>query len=168
MKARINCILALLMLATVAAWAQKRAAASPWVKIVDNETSTIYYNKNIQTNSRGNHIVWVKAVFHTSDWQRYLAQQIGSRVPVYSTKTKAMYDADYNYAMVRQVIAYSKAGKQLANTGDDTSAGWLPVNASDPVGLVGEYLGNLQNGQDDGNADDGSDDGQDEDDDYGE
>lgn len=167
MKTRLRCLIALLMLATVAAWGQKKTTANPWVKIVDDGTSTIYYNKNIQTTSRGNHVVWVKTIFHTTDWQRYLAQQIGSRVPVYSTKTKAMYDADYNYAMVRQVIAYSKAGKQLANTGDDTSAGWLPVNASDPVGIVGEYLGNQQNEQDDGNTDDGSEDGQDEDDDYG-
>lgn len=42
--------------------------------------------------------------------------------------------------MVRQVIAYSKDGKTLYNSGDDSSAGWEPVNASDPVGIVGEYL----------------------------
>ncbi len=31
--------------------------------------------------------------------------------------------------------------KVLYRSGDDTSAGWGIVNASDPVGIVGEYLG---------------------------
>lgn len=35
---------------------------------------------------------------------------------------------------------FSKAGKQLYDSDDDRSAGWFPVNASDPVGIVGEYL----------------------------
>ena len=38
-------------------------------------------------------------------------------------------------------VCYSKAGKKLYDTGDDRSAGWGYVNASDPVGIVGEYLG---------------------------
>ncbi len=59
-----------------------------------------------------------------------------------STKTKAHFSPDYNYVMVRQVLCFSKAGKQIYNSGDDTSAGWGVVNASDPVGIVGEYLGN--------------------------
>lgn len=75
-----------------------------------------------------------------------MAQQIGSRTLVYSTKTKAMYDDLYNYAMVRQVIAYSKAGKKLIDTEDHMSGSWEPVNASDPVGLVGEHLSNLNIG----------------------
>ncbi len=75
-----------------------------------------------------------------------MAQQIGSWTLVYSTKTKAMYDDLYNYAMVRQVIAYSKAGKKLIDTGDHMSGSWEPVNASDPVGLVGEHLSNLNIG----------------------
>lgn len=117
-----------------------------WVKIVDDELSTIYYDSNIKTDSRGRHIVWVKTIFHTLDWQQYMTQQIGSRTLVYSTKTKAMYDDLYNYAMVRQVIAYSKAGKKLIDTGDHMSGSWEPVNASDPVGLVGEHLSNLNIG----------------------
>jgi len=43
--------------------------------------------------------------------------------------------------MVRQVLLYSKNGKLLYDTGEDSSAGWQYVNASDPVGIVGEYLG---------------------------
>ena len=39
------------------------------------------------------------------------------------------------------MICYSKAGKKLYDSGDDRSAGWGYVNASDPVGIVGEYLG---------------------------
>ena len=56
------------------------------------------------------------------------------------TKTKAMYDEIYSYVMVRQVQCFNKAGKLLYDTGDDRSAGWGLVNASDPVGIVGEYL----------------------------
>ncbi len=46
--------------------------------------------------------------------------------------------------MVRQVICYSRTGKILYNSGEDDSAGWGLVNASDPVGIVGEYLDNLR------------------------
>ena len=101
---------------------------------------TISYDTNITTDKKGRHIVWVKAVYHTSDWQNYFASEIGSRTPVVTTQTKAMYDEDYNYVMVRQVKCYSKYGKLLFDSGDDTSAGWGIVNASDPVGIVGEYL----------------------------
>ena len=65
---------------------------------------------------------------------------IGSKTPVVTTRTKAEYDEIYSYVRVRQVICYSKAGKKLYDSGDDTSAGWGYVNASDPVGIVGEYL----------------------------
>ena len=51
-----------------------------------------------------------------------------------------MFDPRYSYVLVRQVICYNKAGKVLFNSGDDHSGGWSPVNASDPVGIVGEYL----------------------------
>jgi len=112
-----------------------------WKKIRDDETSTIYYNPKITKDKNGNYIVWVKTIIHSVEWQRYMAQQIGSSSVVTMTKTKAMYDKDYIYAMVRQVICYNKAGKVLYNSGDDTSAGWELVNASDPVGWVGEYLG---------------------------
>lgn len=114
-----------------------------WKTIVDDGNVTISFNQNITTDKKGNHIVWVKAVYHTTDWQRYFAQQIGSRSLVISTKTKAMYNPEYKYVMVRQVLCYDKAGKQLYNSGDDTSAGWGVVNASDPVGIVGEYLWDL-------------------------
>ena len=54
---------------------------------------------------------------------------------------KAEYDGIYAFARVRQIICYSKTGKVLYRSDDDTSAGWDWVNASDPVGIVGEYLG---------------------------
>jgi hypothetical protein len=52
-----------------------------------------------------------------------------------------MYDDRYSSVMVRQIRCFSKAGKLLYDSGDDSSAGWGYVNASDPVGIVGEYLG---------------------------
>ncbi|MBO5631948.1 MAG: hypothetical protein J5965_23030, partial [Aeriscardovia sp.] len=96
---------------------------------------------NITTNKDGNHFVWVKAVYHTPEWQNYFSRMIGRKTPVVTTRTKAEYDEIYSLVRVRQVICYSKAGKKLYDTGDDRSAGWGYVNASDPVGIVGEYLG---------------------------
>ena len=119
---------------------QKTQKPVTWKTVSDDEIVTISYDKNIITDSKGRHIVWVKAVYHTSDWQNYFASQIGSRIPVAVTRTKAMFDEDYNYVMVRQVRCYNKAGKLLYDSGDDASAGWGVVNASDPVGIVGEYL----------------------------
>ena len=75
--------------------------------------------------------MWVKAVYHTIDWQTYLANQISSKTPVAMTKTKAMYDPIYSYVLIRQVICYNKAGKILFDSGDDYSGGWSLVNASD-------------------------------------
>lgn len=116
-----------------------------WVKVHDDdEMVTIYYNSNITTDKRGRHIVWVKAIYHSRRWQNYFAEQIGKREPVVTTKTKATYDELYNYAMVRQVQCFNKAGKKIFDTGDDPEGDWGPVNASDPVGIVGEYLGDLQ------------------------
>lgn len=112
-----------------------------WVKVSDDEEVEIYYNSKITTDKKGQHIVWVKAVYHTKDWQMYFARQIGSSTPVTMTKTKAMYDDIYSYVMVRQVQCFNKAGKLLYDSGDDRSAGWGVVNAADPVGIVGEYLG---------------------------
>lgn len=117
-----------------------KAKESSWIKISEDEGVTIYYDSKLETDKKGNHIVWVKAVYHTIDWQTYFANQIGSRTPVVMTKTKAMYDPIYSYVLVRQVICYNKAGKILFDSGDDYSGGWGLVNASDPVGLVGEYL----------------------------
>ena len=116
------------------------AMGQKWIKICEDEGVTIYYDSKTQTDKKGNHIVWVKAVYHTIDWQTYFANQIGIKTPVTVTKTKAMYDPIYSYVLVRQVICYSKAGKVLFDSGDDFSGGWGMVNASDPVGLVGEYL----------------------------
>lgn len=121
-------------------FAQKTQKQTTWKTVSDDGLVTISYDTNITTDRKGWHIVWVKTVYHTSDWQNYFAEQIGSRTPVVVTRTKAMYDEDYNYVMVRQVKFYSKAGKCLYDSGDDTSAGWGVVNASDPVGIVGEYL----------------------------
>lgn len=120
-------------------WGQK-AKENSWIKISEDEGVSIYYDSKLETDKKGNHIVWVKAVYHTIDWQTYFANQIDSRTPVVMTKTKAMYDPIYSYVLVRQVICYNKAGKILFNSGDDYSGGWGLVNASDPVGLVGEYL----------------------------
>lgn len=116
------------------------AQAGQWVKVSEDEAITISYNSKIETDRKGNHIVWVKAEYRATDWQWYFANQIGVRTPVTMTKTKAMFDPPYHYALVRQVICYSKAGKVLFNSGDDLSGGWAPVNASDPVGIVGEFL----------------------------
>lgn len=139
-------LLFLFVLSFLGAFSQnsQKKTTSQWKTIVDDEIATISYNTNITTDKQGHHIVWVKAVYKTTDWQRYFADQIGSRSLVKSTKTKAQYRSDYKYTMVRQVICYDKSGKQLYNSGDDTSAGWGPVNASDPVGLVGEYLWDQQ------------------------
>ena len=95
----------------------------------------------IVNSQSGNHFVWVKAVYHTPEWQNYFSRIIDSRTPVVTTRTKAEYDEIYSLVRVRQVICYSKDGKKLFDSGDDRSAGWGYVNASDPVGIVGEYLG---------------------------
>ena len=116
--------------------------AGEWVKVHDDdEVVTVYYNSNITTDKRGRHIVWVKAVYHSRRWQNYFAEQIGSRESVVTTKTKATYDELYNFVMVRQVQCFNKVGKKLFDSGDDPEGDWGPVNASDPVGIVGEYLG---------------------------
>ena len=120
-------------------WSQN--SSQNWVKISDDEIAAIYYDsKTMITDEWGNHIIWVITDLHALEWQNYYTSEIGSRTPVVQTKTKAMYDSDYNYVMVRQVQLYNKSGSLLFDTGDDTSAGWGFVNASDPVGLVGEYL----------------------------
>ena len=119
----------------------KGTISDEWIEISSDEDVTISYNSNIITEKNGNHFVWVKAVYHTPEWQNHFSKLIESRVPVVATRTKAEYDEIYSYVRVRQVKCYSKAGKLLYDSGDDRSAGWGYVNASDPVGLVGEYLG---------------------------
>ena len=124
------------------AQSSKSNKAGEWVKVHDDdEVVTVYYNSNITTDKTGNHFVWVKAVYHTPEWQKYFSRMIGTNIPVVTTRTKAEFDDNYSLVRVRQVICYSKAGKKLYDSGDDRSAGWGYVNASDPVGIVGEYLG---------------------------
>ena len=115
--------------------------AEKWVEISDDEIVTISYNSNITTGKDGNHFVWVKAVYHAPEWQEYLANQIGSKQRIAMTRTRAEYDGIYSLVRVRRVLCYNKSGKLIFDTGDGTSAGWGYVNASDPVGIVGEYLG---------------------------
>ena len=116
------------------------AKANNWIKVSEDETVTISYDSNIVTSKNGNHFVWVKAVYHSPEWQSYFTDMIGSRTTVVSTRTRAEYDGICSAVRVRRVICYSKAGKVLYDSGDDTSASWGYVNASDPVGIVGEYL----------------------------
>lgn len=133
-----------LLFCSVFAFSQtQKTTPSQWITVSDDEIATISYDSNIVTNKYGKHFVWVKNVVHAPEWQEYFTEMIGSRVPVVMTKTKAEYDEYYSIVRVRQVIFYSKAGKQLFNTGDSGNAGWGYVNASDPVGIVGEYLGDL-------------------------
>ena len=121
----------------------KGKATTQWVKVRDDQMATIYYDRNIQKNRRGNNVVWVKTIFRDTEWQNYMASQIGSREPVTMTKTKAEYDEAYYAVQVRQVMAYSKTNKLLYNSGDGGEAEWGYVNASDPVGIVGEYLNEI-------------------------
>lgn len=116
---------------------------SQWIVISDDDIVTIAYNKNITDDQKGYHYVWVKATYYGAEWEDYFYEMIGGNTPVSFTMTKAHYTEDYNFVMVRQVLLYSKTGKLLFDTGDDRSAGWYPVNASDPVGIVGEKLGDL-------------------------
>ena len=141
-KNRLISLLYLLVFAGLGyAQSSKTNNSGQWVKVHDDdEMVTIYYNSNINTDKKGRHIVWVKAIYHSKEWQNYFATQIGSRVPIVTTKTKAMYDDRYCSVIVHQVQCYSKAGKLIYDSGDDRSAGWGFVNASDPVGIVGEYL----------------------------
>jgi hypothetical protein len=139
-EGRLFITLLLLCLVCNVAYCQVKPQTTKWVKISSDEDVTISYDSNITTSKEGNHFVWVKAVYHTSEWQNYFSRTIGSNIPVVTTRTKAEYDKIYSLVRVRQVICYSKVGKILYNSGDDRSAGWGYVNASDPVGLVGEYL----------------------------
>jgi hypothetical protein len=142
MKNRFLILACLLLFAGLGfAQSSKSNETGEWVKVHDDDdVVTVYYNSNITTDKRGRHIVWVKAVYHSRRWQNYFAEQINSREPIVTTKTKTTYDELYNYAMVRQVQCFNKAGKKLYDSGDNPEGDWGPVNASDPVGIVGEYL----------------------------
>ena len=139
-KYRVVFLFSFLLFGFFASAQTKKSNAGEWIKVSEDEDVTISYNSNIITGQNGNHFVWVKAVYHTSEWQKYFSHMIGSNVPVMTTRTKAEYDEIYSLVRIRQVICYSKAGKKLYDSGDDSSAGWGFVNASDPVGIVGEFL----------------------------
>ena len=132
----------LLIMMHCPSWSQvsKNSNKESWITVSDDEDVTISYNPNITTTNKGDHFVWVKAVYHTPEWQSYFANTIGSRTPVVTTHTRAEYDGIYSLVRVRQVICFSKTGKKLYDSGDSRAAGWGYVNASDPVGIVGEYL----------------------------
>ena len=134
-------LLSLLILDSIAIGKVNQFNHDEWITVSEDEMVTITYHSDIVTSKNGNHFVWVKAVYHALEWQEYFAKTIGSQVLVKTTLTKAEYDDLYNYVRVRQVKCYSKSGKMVYDSGDGTSAGWGPVNASDPVGIVGEYLG---------------------------
>ena len=110
-------------------------------ELSSDDIATISYGTTIIERPSGEHIVWVKVVYHDPVWQEYIASSAGIRIPVQTTLTKVWYDPYYSLCMVRQVLLFSKEGKLLYNTGEDSSAGWGYVNASDPVGIVGEHLG---------------------------
>lgn len=122
-------------------YSQVKNKTTKWITVSADEIVTISYNSNIVNSQSGNHFVWVKAVYHAPEWQEYLANQIGFKQRIAMTHTRAEYDGIYSLVRVRQVKCYNKAGKLIFDTGDGTSAGWGYVNASDPVGIVGEYLG---------------------------
>ena len=142
---RLRFILLCCLLLNASCWAigqtKKSAKAEKWEVIKEDEVVTISYNPDVVTAKNGNHFVWVKAVYHDAEWQSYFARMIRSSDPVVTTRTKAEYSEIYSHVRVRQVICYSKTGKISYRSGDDTSAGWGIVNASDPVGIIGEFLG---------------------------
>lgn len=113
-----------------------------WKTISDDDIVTISYCNQISTDKNGYHYVWVKAEYHWQEWQQYFSKMVGVNIPTKVTITKAQYTEDYNFAMVRQVLLFGNSGRKLYDSGDDRTAGWLPVNAGDPVGIVGEWLGN--------------------------
>ena len=91
MKSKKLIFTVLLLVMSNLVWGQKTKESS-WIRISEDEGVSIYYDSKLETDKKGNHVVWVKAVYHTIDWQTYFANQIGSKTPVVMTKTKAMYD----------------------------------------------------------------------------
>ena len=137
---RLLILLSVLLVCFLTYGQTKNSNAEKWIKISDDEIVTISYNPDITTSKNGNHLVWVKAVYHAPEWQEYLANQIGSKQRIAMTRTRAEYDGIYSLVRVRQVLCYNQSGKLIFDTGDGTSAGWGYVNAGDPVGIVGEYI----------------------------
>lgn len=133
---RLLCVLIMCML-SIFSYAQKPAS---WLCLVDDEISTISFDaNNITRDQRGNYIVWVKTEFHTLQWQQYMTRTARSKSRVVRTKTKAVYNSIFSDALVRDVYCYDRNNRQVAHR-NESSRGWAPVNASDPVGIVGEFL----------------------------
>ncbi len=135
--ARLSCSLVLFVFSVVTFAQQKQPS---WVCIVDDEVTTICFDSNnISRDQRGNYVVWVRTDFHTADWQQYFTRQVNSKTRVVRTKVKAVYNDYFSDAMVRDVYCYDRNNRQVAHR-NEASAGWSPVNAADPVGIVGEFL----------------------------
>lgn len=120
--------------------APAKSEPEEWEDVYVDNDLIVSYNLYYDEDRNGNQIIWVKTVFQTEEWQWRMAQQAGLNTPVAYTKTKVMYTPDFFYSMVRQVICYNKDGKRIYNTGDDRSAGWYPMDSTEPIGMVGEYL----------------------------
>lgn len=132
---------------TVSAQSGRASAKPKWVVIFDNGDMTIAYLSNISTNEAGNKIVWIRVNYHTFSDQLHFAKIIRSSIPVAITKTKAEYSFDYGMVMARQVLCYSKKGKLIFDSGDDTSAGWGYANSNDPLSIVAVHLLNKMNAE---------------------
>lgn len=133
---RLFCMLIMCML-SIFSYAQKPAS---WLCLVDDEISTISFDaNNITRDQRGNYVVWVETEFHTLEWQQYMTRTARSKSRVVRTKTKAVYNDIFSDALVRDVYCYDRNNRQVAHR-NEYSRGWAPVNASDPVGIVGEFL----------------------------
>ena len=141
-------LLGLSVLANAVSAQSGNASAKPkWVVFFDNGDMTIAYLSNISTTEDGNKIVWVRVNYHTFSDQLHFAKIIRSSIPVAITKTKAEYSFDYGMVMVRQVMCYSKKGKLIFDSGDDTSAGWGYANSNDPLSIVAVHLLNKMNAE---------------------
>lgn len=66
-------LLIMWMMACVMGWAQaeKTRTKNSWKTISKDEMVTISYNTNIITKKNGEHIVWVKAVYHMADRRQW-------------------------------------------------------------------------------------------------
>ncbi len=140
MKQKALRLLGIFMLCLGALTAVAQQKKAMWLCVSDDEVATISFDRNnITRDQRGNYIVWVKTEFHSAEWQRYMTRAAHSKTRVVSTKTKAVYCDIFSDALVRDVYCYDCNSRQVAHR-NEVSRGWAPVNASDPVGIVGEFL----------------------------
>ena len=121
-------------------FAQTQQKEPSWICIVDDEAFTISFDSNnISRDKYGNYVVWVQTEIHATDWQQYYTRAIRSKTRVVRTKTKAVYNDYFSDAMVLDVYCYDRNNRQVGHR-NEAADGWSPVNAADPVGLVGEFL----------------------------